>query len=163
VGDANANCSPDSKNTAHNSPKHAISSEKIFFFILGRGDSPSPDLCPVDSTRRPGPSLLDLPVRPPRIPSRWSIRQCVCARLNVWQEGLKLLPEQQESRCLRKPPRDAMHLHRKLAPIFGSAVNKKNTKTIGSHWKLSKNYRRTYACRHRASRTPVPEFTKFGE
>jgi len=45
--------------------------------------------------------------------------------------------------CGREPPRDVGHLYRKLAPdplVTQTAVNRKNTKTIGSMGKLSKNH-----------------------
>jgi len=50
------------KNTAQNSPKHAISSEKFFFFS-GEGPSPSPD----GLHSLPQRSLLDAALRPAEV------------------------------------------------------------------------------------------------
>ena len=58
-----------SKNTAQNSPKHAISSENSLFFLGYSIAHPQTHL-PVDPTPRPEPSLLYLPVRAPRISAR---------------------------------------------------------------------------------------------
>jgi len=76
------------KNTAQNSPKHDISSEKFIFFV-GRGPSQSlyPNPSPSGLTPRSQPGLLDPTLRSAKIQAGFTTMYAT-DRASVWNVGV---------------------------------------------------------------------------